>query len=364
MWIDALQMISMTTGWALVWPSNPDHSSTLAVARTADGGRTWTAVTPPAAVSVLATGETLLQAATARRAWLVVTTGNSSGPAKTHVFSTTDGGQSWRESPAVGAAGQPVGIDFAGPRRGWLLDSLGEAMNQNPVTLYRSTDGGLHWSLAAKSARIAGGALDRSGLPVGCDKVGVAFQSALAGWITSSCPGGPDDVLASADGGGHWAPATLPPAAGACQPSGCDISPPQFAGHAVFLVIGVYPTGAYLLVSANSGEDWQALRMPAGAGPYPRVRFFSSADGIAVSAGSQGTIRRDFYLTTDGGLTWTTVRQGMRFGNWDDFDFVSLRAGFSWTYPGGGTEAVPHLLRTSDSGRIWTSVTPRLVSAP
>jgi photosystem II stability/assembly factor-like uncharacterized protein len=356
-------MISATTGWALVWPSNPDHSSALALARTTDGGRIWQAVTPRAAVPALAGGQALLDAVTAQQAWLTVTTGSGQTPANTRVFATRNGGQTWRRSAAVGGAAQPVAIDFSGSRLGWLLDSLGAAMNQNPVALYRSTDGGLRWSLAARSPRMPGDPATSSGLPVGCDKDGVAFRSALAGWITGSCPGGPDDVLASTDGGARWAPASLPPAAQECQSSGCDIAPPQFAGDAVFLVIGVYPTGAYLLVSNDGGQDWQTNPMPAGAGPYPRVRFFSADDGLAVSAGSQGTIRRDFYLTTNGGVTWTAVRQGVRFGgSWDDFDFVSLRAGFGWTYPGGGTETVPHLIRTSDSGRIWTSVIPRLRS--
>ena len=213
---------------------------------------------------------------------------------------------------------------------------------------------------------MAGGAVSSSGLPVGCDKNGVAFQSAMTGWITSSCAGGPDAVLASTDGGARWVAAALPPAARDCQLDGCEIVPPQFAGHSVFLLLGVYPASAYLLVSNDAGQDWQTDPLPAGAGPYPRVRFFSADDGIAVSAGSQGTIGRDFYLTTDGGLTWTPVRQGLRFGgNWRDFDFVSQRAGFGWTYPGGGpAPAVPQLFRTSDFGRIWTSVVPRLSVGP
>jgi photosystem II stability/assembly factor-like uncharacterized protein len=69
-----------------------------------------------------------------------------------------------------------------------------------------------------------------------------------------------------------------------------------------------------------------------------------------------------FYVSTDGGLSWTAVRQGRRFGgNWTDFDFVSLRAGFGWMYPGGEpTAALPRLYRTSDSGRTWIALTPRL----
>jgi photosystem II stability/assembly factor-like uncharacterized protein len=101
--------------------------------------------------------------------------------------------------------------------------------------------------------------------------------------------------------------------------------------------------------------------MPAGAGPYPRVRFFGQSDGIAVSAGPQGTIGRDFYLTSDGGLSWTVVPQGRHFGSsGEDFDFVSMAVGFAWV---PGTDAIggaPKVYRTSDSGRTWTSFVPRL----
>jgi photosystem II stability/assembly factor-like uncharacterized protein len=360
-WLDRLQMVSATTGWALLWPSNPNHNSALAVARTTDGGRTWTAVTPPSAVPALATGQALLQAATAQRAWITVTAGDSRAPAITHVFSTTDGGLLWQESAAVGGAGDPVAIDFAGPRRGWLLDSLGAAMGQNPVSLYRSTDGGVRWSLVARSPRMAGDPGTSSGLPVACDKDGVAFESAMTGWITSFCPGGTDAVLTSTDGGPHWAPASLPAVAEACH-DGCEVPSPEFAGGSVFLFVGAYPARARLLVSTDHGLTWQDDLMPAGAGQYPRVKFFTARDGIAVSALSQGRIGRDFFITTNGGLSWTAVRQGLRFsGNWNDFDFVSLRAGFSWTYPGGSPlPKLPYLFRTSDSGRTWTSSVPRL----
>jgi photosystem II stability/assembly factor-like uncharacterized protein len=359
-WIDTLQMVSTTTGWALLWPSNPNAGSALAVARTADDGRTWSDVTPPAAVSALTGGQALLKAATAQQAWLAVTADKGGVPATTHVFNTTDGGRSWRESSAVGGAASPVAIDFAGPRRGWLLDSLGEAMNQNPVTLYRSTDGGVRWSLAAKSPRMAGDLATNSGLPVGCDKDGVVFESALDGWITSFCPVG-STVLASTDGGAHWTPASLPAVAGACQ-NGCEILPPEFYGSSVFLVAGSYPANAYLLVSTDHGHTWRAAQMPSGAGSYPRVTFFSARDGIAVSASSQGRIGRTFFVTTDGGLSWSAIRQGVRFrGNWDDFDFVTVCDGFSWTYPGADLSAAPlRLYRTSDCGRTWASFVPRL----
>jgi len=359
-WIDTLQMVSATIGWALLWPSNPDHDGTLAVARTTDRGRTWTIVTPPAAVRALGTGQGLLQAATAERAWFAVPTSTSGPSGKTLVFGTADGGRSWRQSAGIPDGSEPVAIDFVSPSRGWLLESLGAAMQQNPVRLYQSTDGGVRWSLVARSPRMAGDPPTSSGLPLYCDKDGLAFASTRTGWITGYCNS--MSVLVTRDGGARWATQALPLSPTLCESAGCEIPAPQSAGGTTFLTVTDYPAAAYLLVSRDAGRNWRIETLPAGAGQYPRIRFFSADDGIAVSAGSQGTIGRDFYLTADGGLSWIAIRQGVRFGgNWDDVDFVSQHAGFAWTNPGGDVPSAPlPLYRTSDSGRTWASFVPRL----
>src|SRR5260370_19131608 len=56
-WLDSLQMTSASTGWALRWTQSPAVADAgyLAPARTTDGARTWTSVTPPAAPALLAT---------------------------------------------------------------------------------------------------------------------------------------------------------------------------------------------------------------------------------------------------------------------------------------------------------------------
>jgi photosystem II stability/assembly factor-like uncharacterized protein len=360
-WIDTLQMVSASKGWALLWTSNPDHDSTLAVARTTDGGRTWTDVTPTAAVRALGTGQALLQSATAELAWFAVPTSTSGPAGKTLVFGTVDGGRSWRQSAGVPDGDDPVALDFVSPRRGWLLESLGAAMQQNPVRLYRSADGGARWSLIALSPRMAGDPPTSSRLPLYCDKDGLAFTSARTGWITGYCNSLSDAVLVSRDGGAQWATQPLPLSAILCESAGCEVPAPQSAMGTTFLEVSHYPAAAYLLVSRDAGRSWRVESLPAGAGPYPRIRFFSAEDGIAVSAGSQGTIGRVFYVSTDGGLSWAAVRQGWHFGGHSaDFDFVTLRAGFAWVPPGAEPGAPPpRLYRTSDSGRTWMAFTPR-----
>lgn len=338
-WLQSLQMISATGGWALVWSANPAGSGNAALepARTTDGGRSWTVVTPAAALPLLNNGEALLYAASEQRAWIAVNHGEGS---TTAVFGTSDGGQTWTESNPI-AGSQAVAMDFAGPDRGWLLESQGAAMGQNPVRVYETADGGATWSLLA------------AGLPAACDKGGMAFSPAGTGWITGDCVLG-YQVLVSPDGGAQWAAAQLPLPSSACR-DGCVAFQPQFAGDVTVLEIGSYPAAAVLLVSTDAGESWQSEPMPAAAGPYPRVTFFGSADAIAVSAGAQGIIGTDFYLTSDGGLSWRAVPQGRQFGSSGaSFDFVSPELGFAWVSSGR------QLYQTRDSGRTWTVGTPQL----
>jgi hypothetical protein len=76
-WLDSLQMTSASTGWSLRWTQSPAvvDDGYLAPARTTDGARTWTPVTPPAARALLATpsARAVLQATDGERARPAVT---------------------------------------------------------------------------------------------------------------------------------------------------------------------------------------------------------------------------------------------------------------------------------------------------
>src|SRR6266481_4709163 len=97
-WLDSLQMASASTGWALRWTQSPAVADAgyLAPARTTDGARTWTPVTPPAARALPATpgAAVVLQALDGERAWLAVTAAATDSPAVhlTEVFTTFNGG--------------------------------------------------------------------------------------------------------------------------------------------------------------------------------------------------------------------------------------------------------------------------------
>jgi photosystem II stability/assembly factor-like uncharacterized protein len=373
LWLQSLQMSTPATGWALYLAGNPSTAPlgtpTLLI-RTTDGARTWTDVTPPAARPLLSTADAtqVLVATGAERAYLAVTTSpNANSPAgsTTRVFATGDGGRTWTESVPVVAAGYASQLSFTDPRHGWLLVNEGAAMGRNPVQVYRTSDGGDHWSLTAQSAPINSDS--NSGIPVSCDKTGITFASATAGWISSLCTVGlSGELLVSRDGGTTWAPQQLPVPAGICGDTGCKLTGPELADGTAFLTLAAYGGATDLLVSRDLGQTWQFVPLPSGypSGEYayPQIKFFDARHGVLVPGGSQGTIGAVFYTTADGGQSWTEVPQGVHFTPLGAaVDFVSSQVGFAWILGGDAQGASPPpVYETTDSGRTWTSVTPLL----
>ncbi len=342
-WLDSLQMTSASAGWALRWTQSPAVADDgyLVPARTTDGARTWTSVTPPAARALLATpgAAAVLHALDGQRAWLAVTaaTADSSPVHLTEVFTTFNGGRTWTESAPLKVPGYADFLSVAGPGRGWLLMANGGAMRQEPVQLYRTSDAGLRWSLVAGTPQTGTGS---NGLPVSCDKAGLAFATASVGYLSGACFSLSDALLASQDGGVTWAPQVLPAAASSCSTHGCEVFGPQFAGRTGFLV------------SQDLGVTWRSEPLPSGAGQDPRIQFFSPLSGMLVSAGPQGGIGHVFYTTANGGRTWTAVPQGRSFTQLGtSFDFVSARTGFAWA-PGADAKgsSPPAMYLTTDSG--------------
>lgn len=374
LWLQSLQMSTPSTGWALYLAGNPRTAPvgtpTLLI-RTTDGARTWTDVTPPAARPLLASpsASQVLVATGPGRAYLAVTASPneySSAGSTTRVFATGDGGRTWTESAPVRAAGYARQLSFADPRDGWLLVSEGAAMDRNPVQVYRTTDGGANWSLTAQSPPINSDS--DIGIPVVCDKTGITFASAVAGWLTSACAVRlSGELLVSRDGGVTWGSDPLPVPSSACADGGCEVTGPQFIDGTAFLTVETDTGATDLLVSRDLGQTWQYVPLPPGYAaakyPYPQVEFFDARRGVLVSAGSQGTIGSVFYTTADGGQTWTAVPQGVHFTQpGAAIDFVSPLAGFAWALAGDTNSASPPpVYETTDSGRTWTSFTPRLI---
>jgi photosystem II stability/assembly factor-like uncharacterized protein len=366
-WFYSLQMTSATSGWALVWSANPGvaaDNAYILLARTTDGARTWSDVTPAAARPMLTTlySYQALDPVDGDHAYLAVSRATSGDdPASaTAVFATADGGRTWTESAVFQTSAQAARLSFADASHGWLL--LGPTFTGpgQPVTwLYRTSDGGLRWSPAATVAPPG-----NYGSNSFCEPLNLTLLTAATGWVTIGCRGQPE-FLVSHDGGGSWAAQPLPLPAGTLGTAGgpAFLTGPQFAGGTGFLTVAPPPPGTpSLLDTRDGGQTWQLLTLPTGAGQYPQVNFFTPADGVLVTAGPQQALGAVFYVTADGGQSWTPVPQGTHFTQYGyAIDFASQQAGFAWN-SGGNIVPPPPLYATTNSGRTWHPFIPHLVT--
>jgi photosystem II stability/assembly factor-like uncharacterized protein len=369
-WFQSLQMTSATSGWALVWSANPaviaDNAHIL-LARTTDGARTWSDVTPGAALPMLATlySYQALDPVDGDHAYLAVSraTSDDGSPAgTTAVFVTADGGRTWTESAVFQTSAQAVGLSFADASHGWLL--LGPVFSgpgQPTTWLYRTSDGGLHWSPAATVTPPG-----NYGSNSFCQPLNLTVLTAATGWVTIACRGQPE-FLVSHDGGGSWAAQPLPLPAGTLglRSGPAALTGPQFAGGTGFLTVAPPAPGTpSLLDTRDRGQSWQLLALPSAAGQYPQVKFLTPADGVLVMAGPQEALGAVFYVTADGGQSWTPVPQGTHFTQYGEaIDFASQQAGFAWN-SGASTAGVPPppMYATINSGRTWHPFIPHLVT--
>jgi photosystem II stability/assembly factor-like uncharacterized protein len=369
-WFQSVQMTSATSGWALAWPANPGvlaDNAHILLARTTDGARAWSDVTPAAARPMLTTlySYQALDPVDGDRAYLAVSHATSDGGgavSTTAVFGTADGGRTWTESAVFSTSAPAARLSFADASHGWLL--LGPVFSRpgQPVTwLYRTSDGGLRWSPAATAA--PPGTYRSNSF---CQPLNLTLLTAATGWVFIGCRA-QAEFLVSHDGGGSWAAQPLPLPAGALGAlSGpALLTGPQFAGSTGFLTVAPPPPGTpSLLDTPDRGQTWQLLALPSGAGQYPQVKFFTPAAGVLVTAGPQQALGAVFYLTADGGQSWTPVPQGTRFTQYGQaVDFASQQAGFAWN-SGANTTGVPAppLYATTNSGRTWHLFIPHLVT--
>ena len=375
-WLQSLQMTSTTTGWALYYSKNPNSSSGVftRLARTTDGGRTWTDVTPAAGLPMLATpyAEQVLDPVNAEDAYLAVTgaTEDSNNSVNSTVlFATTDGGRTWTKSTTLRAVSFASQLSFANPQHGFLLlGGNGGAMGQDQVWLYRTSDAGRHWSLAAASPGETGAALPAQQgpgrIPTECDKYGLDFATATTGWIASTCNAGlTDGLLVSQDNGTSWSDQSLPVPATICAGGACLVRGPQFVGGAGFVTVDPQLGAPALLETRDQGRTWKRIALPAGV-QYPQITFFSPTQGTLVAGGSQDSFRSTFYTTANGGQTWTPVPQGTNFTKIGvNIDFTTTRDALAWT-TGENSDPVPatSIYQTANSGRTWHAFTPHLVS--
>jgi photosystem II stability/assembly factor-like uncharacterized protein len=333
-----LQMIDAVHGYALSG-QDPDKYRLL---RTSDGGRFWTDVTPGGGTvhpsgPITILGGTMLFSTTLR-------------PGVFAVERSDDGGRTWRRSLPFrdrGGVGQPFAVDT---RHLYLAVNEGAAAGSQGQALFTSSDGGHSWRFVSRTT-VSG----RPGtLPFGCDKDGFGFATPSLAFAGGYCAGGAPFLYRTDDGGRSWRRQRL---AGVSL-CGCDTSAPRFftPQDGAFSVSGFTENGGdkplvRVYWTDDAGDHWRASVPPAGRASSIG---FTDARTAWVVATPPGRIRPPFdrlARTSDGGGHWQAVKLPFD-AEYYRLDAVSATLAYAFDYADGGSS----ILRTEDGGRTWQKI--------
>lgn len=340
----SMHMVSSNTGWAA-------GSGTNRILRTSDGGSHWEDVTPHAASA----GTWITVFLDANNAWVAssLQPGSGSPDSSVAIYRTADGGRTWQQvSQVVADRGWPAALDFVDSKHGWLFMRLGAAAGAEGVAFYGTQDGGATWTKLSETDQ----SLTSSGpgtLPLGCSKVAPVFLNPSTGWQPGACNGGSAPYLyVTRDGGRNWAAVSLriPQGTFNCD---CSIESLRFwdQEHGAFVLENAYQdAGGYaqnfLYTTSDGGRSWQL-------GPLlPKnsfsVYFLDATHGWTLDAKTNTLL-----FSADAGQHWSTagVIPTNSNGVVRDFQFVTPQIG--WVL-GADPRGLP-ILKTVDGGQTWTT---------
>lgn len=327
---EAISFVDPLNGWLLQGSHDASTVGTR-VLRTRDGGRSW---------SVIYEGNQRfgdqMQFVDQRHGWILGPAPNSAcEPSQSQcdhgVYSTTDGGMTWRETD-VGSLSSGD-LRFVDRSDGWLLSSFESCFGCSayPLELMRTGDGGRSWRsvLSAEGPGV------------------LIVADAKTAWGFTQMGG-----ARTTDGGATWL--TLPAPCGVAQ----DATRPLgvvagFAFDANAIEVACGQGSGYGLQrvyeSEDGGRTWERLYDAGSLAPYPshfsldavhtHLIFFDRLNGI-YSATFGSPLER----TSDGGRSWTPILQ---IGSTAVAQFLTPKLG--WSGDGG-------VWLTVDGGALWRYV--------
>ena len=315
------------------------------ILRTVDNGATWLNATPPGVTGIgRSTGFFALNVNTV---WVQIPnldffTGT--------LYRTTDGGTSWTSTPV------PFGgadIQFLDASTGRLLANRGAGAGSNAVELYQTSDGGSTWASVFHNDTTQPGSSDV--LPLSGIKNGMIFLDTTTGWVTGSRPvPGVVYLYITHDGGASWAQQTIP------LPLELNtdqflVQAPAFFGQDGYLPISIYYPATVVqtfYVTHNGGTTWSGD--PADMRkilPSPGVYFFVDVlNGFCWNGGT------DFYYTRDGASSWASLKPDINLsGRLSQMEFFTGMAGkfTGWALTSVDDTGHSQLYQTTDSGSNW-----------
>jgi photosystem II stability/assembly factor-like uncharacterized protein len=370
MW-QAIRMIDAQHGWA---------STALAILITSDGGAHWHDVTPWRTPSPAGHTATFL---TPSIAW-VVQWGNKDTKMPAQVFSTANGGKTWRHgdlpdsvstftplsSPEQGNRSD-VGISDVSAIDGqhaWVLTTRIFTPSYNPDNIQitythvlQTSDGGKTWSVLASGLP----GVPASTSPSAPRIFWAELLNATTGWLN-----GPmlTTLLATHDDGHTWQQRALPALQAKIPPideATAQSAAPTFvnAQNAVLPVTAL--SGADYIFSCyvthDGGTTWTVtptLTLPE----YPEVDFLDMTHWYLLV--TTNTTNVALYKTADGGQHWAISQPKSDFQRIQDVRFLSGTNGWATgvNIPSdhssmSDSDTVSSPVKTSDGGKTWQTVT-------
>jgi photosystem II stability/assembly factor-like uncharacterized protein len=358
----------------ILW-RNSGQPATGAATPTATPSRSPFLWTPgPTAINITPRASTILRAERidATTGWAEISRPDGS----VHMVFTNDGGSTWSEPPQGEVANGSQGIEFLDKDHGW---QVGEVWGTSPtdrssnLTVSRTTDGGVSWRGATLSP---GTSLDQNG---GFENLTVHFRDHQNGVVLFAYGGmadytqpaeaslAPDvcEAFSTSDGGATWSA----PTAGLCLAGATFVS--STLGYAY---LWVHAPDIYSLsnspdfyVTTDGGQTWTRAQLPEGwrsPDSSPAIYFMEQRSdgtiralcGCGPHAGqsSGATLGINLISSSDGGLTWTSLGtpQGL-----DDTHAWMVGAVTEDQWIGADFDGQT-LVQTSDAGLSWQKVEP------
>jgi photosystem II stability/assembly factor-like uncharacterized protein len=349
------RMTSITTGWA------------GGVLRTTDGGTKWQRMAPDGMLSDAPPGtdrkayppgytDFFLDSNHASLAY-GYPSANSCFDHVT-VFSTADGGQTWKRSNPVNAAIQSdtslqLLLDFVDPQHGWLF-VLASGRLAPDWFVYYTANGGVDWQLASQLPQIA-------------SFCGVDFISESVGFLGGCLNSGGlnPDLPETRDGGKTWDTVRLPVAVGSQFTFGDPVFFDQNRGI-IHITAQIFQGNTespsdYLATTDDGGLTWRALP-PLTLPGYAQTFDFVDPNHFFVLLSDGKGASESIYKTVDGGATWSLSSGNLLplYQTYPEVMFVDAQHGFI-DEPGQQIGQGPSsFLATTDGGRTWRDMHPQV----
>ncbi len=335
--ITFIDMLDEMNGWAI---------GEAYVLRTMDGGATWLNATPAGLTNVgFSATSFFMNAATA---WLVLPSANYTTGT---LYQTADGGLTWNSSPVPFSGGS---LQFLDAQSGWMLASLGAGAGSEAVAVFQSTAVGASWKKVYVNDPTLPGSSDS--LPLSGQKSGMTFLDATRGWVTGNVPmDGYVYLFKTQDGGHNWAhqEVSLPDGFETAMTS-AD-APRFYTSTDGIFRLGLYaavPSTVFYLTQ-DGGATWTPTFPVNMAGRYA----IANLRDIWVWDGGAGML-----VSHDSGMTWSLVSTNINVTDTlMQIDFVDATTGWALT---GDVNSRYSLYKTTDGGATWTALILAPLSSP